>query len=311
MSDNSDKTVFKPASPGMRPAPGGRGMDAGTMPRPGGGGGAQRPQQAPPPPQPSSTQVRPAITEADTAFINITRGLNPLVNAAAPLIAVFEKTRGSMSHPNIGGLHKRLINEIRTFENSLRDQGYAPEVVLAARYVICSVLDETVLNTPWGSESAWAQRTLLSVFHNETSGGEKFFLILERMCQSPADNMHMIEFMYICLSLGFEGKYRLSNRGRDAIEQIRDELFAIIRRHRGDYERTLADRWQGLGNSKRTLAEYVPMWVIVAAVACVLLFSFSGFRWWLYKTSTPVATQFSEVTAAAEAEMLEEQENKN
>ncbi len=303
MSDNSDKTVFKPGLSGqdltsMRPMPGGRGMGANP--------GGHQPQgsqfnQAPPPP----------VSESGTSFFKKTSGLNPLVNAAAPLIGVFEKTRGSMNHPNIGGLHQRLVAEIREFERTLRDLGFAPEIVLAARYVICSVLDETVLNTPWGSESAWAQRTLLSVFHNETSGGEKFFLILDRMLQSPSDNIYMIEFMYICLSLGFEGKYRLMNRGRDAVEQVRDELFSIIRRYRGEYERSLADNWQGLGNSKRTLTEYVPMWVIVAAVACLLLFSFSGFRWWLYKTSTPVATSLSEITEAAQEELQDEKDKKS
>src|SRR5690606_38681529 len=116
---------------------------------------------------------------------------------AATLIAVFEKTRQSMSHPDVGGLHQRLTNEVRAFESRLREMGMRQETVLAARYVLCSALDEAVLNTPWGSESAWAQRTLLTVFHNETSGGEKFFLILDRTRQSPAENLDMLELIYI------------------------------------------------------------------------------------------------------------------
>ncbi len=303
-SDESDKTVFKPAVRGnmdqtsMRPMPGGRGPGAKpqpqAMPRQD-AGGAQ------------STQVMPAVN-SESSYFRLARGLNPLVNAASSLIAVFEKTRGSMTHPDIGGLHQRLTGEIRTFESRLRDQGVPPEIVLSARYVMCSVLDETVLNTPWGSESAWAQRTLLSVFHNETSGGEKFFLILDRMRQSPAENINMIELMYICLSLGFEGKYRLMDRGRDAIEQIRDELFATIRRYRGEYERNLADKWLGLGNSRNSLAQYIPVWVIAVVVVSILFFSFSGFRWWLYKSSTPVFEELSAITTTAE-ETLQKNED--
>lgn len=292
-ADDSDKTIFQPAARAnpdhtvMRPTPGGR-------PQPGGPGRAAAPPQA--------TRQMPAV-DPEAAFFRLAQGLNPLVNAASSLIGVFEKTRGSTSHPDIGGLHQRLTAEIRAFENRLREQGCAPEIALAARYVMCSVLDEAVLNTPWGSESGWAQRTLLSVFHNETSGGEKFFAILDRMRQAPADNIAMIELMYICISLGFEGKYRLMARGRDALEQIRDDLFATIRRHRGDYERNLADSWQGLGRSRNTLAQYIPMWVIVVAVVCVLFFSFSGFRWWLYDTATPVATQLRDISTAAREEM--------
>ncbi len=305
-SDESDKTVFKPAVRGgldqgsMRPMPGGRGPGGAARPQPGGGADRTR---AP------STRAMPAV-DTESAYFRVTRGLNPLVNASSSLIAVFEKTRGSMNHPDIGGLHQRLTGEIREFESRLRDQGIPPEIVLSARYVMCSVLDETVLNTPWGSESAWAQRTLLSVFHNETSGGEKFFLILDRMRQSPSENINMIELMYICLSLGFEGKYRLSDRGRDAIEQIRDELFSIIRSHRGDYERNLANKWQGLGGSRNSLAQYIPMWVIVVVVVSLLFFSFSGFRWWLYKTSTPVAEELNAITLLAEEEMQGEEDDK-
>ncbi|MFL0809049.1 MAG: type IVB secretion system protein IcmH/DotU [Agarilytica sp.] len=311
-SDESDKTVFKPAIGGaaggspdqtsMRPMPGGRGH--GAAPQQG-----QQPRPAAAPPR-GQTQSMPAIN-TESAEFHVMRGLNPLVNAASSLIGVFEKTHGSLSHPNIGGLHQRLTSEIRNFENRLRELGFAPEIALSARYVMCSILDEAVLNTPWGSESPWGQKTLLSVFHNESSGGEKFFLILDRMKQAPADNLHMIELMYVCLSLGFEGKYRLSDRGHEAVEQIRDELFATIRRYRGDYERSLSDSWKGLGRSHNTLAHYVPMWVIVVVAVSLLFFSFSGFRWWLYKTSTPVANELSEISSVAYEELRGEEKEKD
>jgi len=291
MSDESDKTVFKQPVPGgdrttMRPMPGGR--TAGAQPMP----------AANPIPQPgrASAPVRPMPMDMGAAYFRTDRGLNPLVNAASTLIAVFEKTRQSMSHPDVGGLHQRLTNEIRAFEAKARDINVRQEIILSARYLLCSVLDEAVLNTPWGSESAWAQRTLLTVFHGETSGGEKSFLILDRMRQSPAENIDIIELFYIFLSLGFEGKYRLIHRGRDAIDQIKEELFAIIRRYRGDYERSLSPSWQGLGNMRNPLTEYVPLWVVVALAVAILFFSYTGFRYWLHESATPIAEQLINIS---------------
>lgn len=282
-SDDSDKTVFKQPTPGgdrtaMRPMPGGRNTVAQNT-------SAAAGQQA----GRSSALPRASPGDMGVAYFRTESGLNPLVNAASTLIAVFEKTRQSMSHPDVGGLHQRLTNEIKTFEARARDQGIRQEIILSARYLMCSVLDEAVLNTPWGSESAWAQRTLLTVFHSETSGGEKSFLVLDRMRQSPADNLDILELFYICLSLGFEGKYRLINRGREALDQIREELFAIIRRHRGEYERALSPHWAGLGNTRNPLTEYIPMWVVIALVLVILFFSYSGFKYWLYTSATPVA----------------------
>jgi type VI secretion system protein ImpK len=225
-------------------------------------------------------------------------GLNPLVNAASILIAVFAQTHQSVSHPNVGGLHQQLVSEIKSFDNRAREAGIKPEIVLAARYIMCTVLDEAVLNTPWGAESAWTQRTLLSMFHNETEGGEKFFLILDRMRNSPAENLDIIELMYILLSLGFEGKYRVVHRGREMLEQVRDDLFQIIRNHRGEYERSLSPNWQGLGKIRNTLAHYIPMWVVASIVAAVLVLSYSGFRYWLHQSTAHVAQQLNEIATS-------------
>lgn len=281
--DTPDKTVFRQPKPGgdrtrIKSAPGG---DSGTpAPDP----------IAPPPRAPASVDLPPVGGELPAS-----RGLNPLVNAAETLLAVHAKVSQSARHSDVAGLYRQLTQEIREFESKARDKGIRPEIVLAARYVLCSVLDEAVLNTPWGSDSPWAQRSLLSAFHNETSGGEKFFLILDRMRQAPAENLDMLELMYLCLSLGFEGRYRLANRGRDTLEQIKDDLFRIIRRYRGEHERSLSPNWQGLGKTRATLTEYVPLWVWAALVALVLVLTFTGFRYWLYTSSNPVVEQFDQV----------------
>lgn len=294
MSDDSDKTVFKQPTPGgdrtvLQPTPGGRSAGQQMPPRPTGNA-----------PQPGRASNAPRVPAGDSGpiYFRTDAGLNPLVNTASTLIAVFEKTRSSVTHPDVGGLYQRLINEIKTFESRARDQGIKPEIVLSARYLLCSVLDEAVLNTPWGSESAWGQRTLLSVFHGETSGGEKSFLICDRMRQSPAENLDILELFYICINLGFEGKYRLMNRGRDALEQLREELFAIIRRNRGEYERALSPRWNGLGNTRNPITEYVPLWVVISLAVAILFFSYSGFRYWLYSSATPVAEELMTISAS-------------
>lgn len=297
-TENPDKTVFRqPADTGdrtiMRPRPGGRSSAPAVSPvhqgQPLPDTQAQSYNSAP------VARSAPPSFDTQAVYFRKGQGLNPLVNVASTLIAVFEKTHKSMSHPNVGGLHQRLVNEIKAFETNAKEQGIKPEVVLSARYILCTVLDEAVLNTPWGAESAWTQRTLLSMFHNETAGGEKFFLILDRMRDMPAENLNILELIYIFLSLGYEGKYRVIHRGKETLEQIRDELFRIIRNHRGEYERALSPNWEGLGRIKNSLAEYIPMWVVASVVGGVLLLSYSGFRYWLYQSSEPVAQQLVDI----------------
>ncbi|MGD9385526.1 MAG: type IVB secretion system protein IcmH/DotU, partial [Thioalkalispiraceae bacterium] len=298
-TNNPDKTVFRqPVNRGdgtvVRPMPGGRASSGQTQLPPVNNPAAGQPQPSYPQ-QSAQSRTRVPNMDFNLGQFKTEYGLNPLVNAASILIAVFAQTHQSVSHPNVGGLHQQLVSEIKSFDNRAREAGIKPEIVLAARYIMCTVLDEAVLNTPWGAESAWTQRTLLSMFHNETEGGEKFFLILDRMRNSPAENLDIIELMYILLSLGFEGKYRVVHRGREMLEQVRDDLFQIIRNHRGEYERSLSPNWQGLGKIRNTLAHYIPMWVVASIVAAVLVLSYSGFRYWLHQSTAHVAQQLNEI----------------
>lgn len=302
MVDDSERTVFKQPMPGgdrtsLRPTPGRRGgaTEAGI--------GRAAPTANPYP--------SPAVTHGSRAGFepvrfNTSLGLNPLVNAASTLIAVFEKTRHTARHPDVGGLHKRLTHEIKSFEQKAKDAGIRPEIVLAARYLLCSALDEAVLHTPWGDQSAWGQRTLLSVYHGETSGGEKCFAILDRMLQAPGENLEMLELYYVCLSLGFEGKYRVLDRGRDKIEVLRDDLYRTIRTHRGDFERSLSSHWQGLGRVRRTLSHYLPMWVAASVFAMVLFLGYGGFTYWMRAVSNPVVAELGRI-ADGTTEAVEQQ----
>ncbi|MFV1982591.1 MAG: type IVB secretion system protein IcmH/DotU [Thiohalomonadales bacterium] len=285
-NSNSDKTVFRQPTGGsdhtvLKPMPGGRRHNSSS---------------ARPIPRAQTQQSQSYDFGSYAINSDNSKGLNPLVKSASVLIAVFVKTRNAVSHPDVAGLHQQLTSEIKSFEAHAKEQGLRSEIVLSARYILCTILDEAVLNTPWGSRSSWHQRSLLSAFHNETSGGEKFYLILDKLRESPSNNLDILELIYICLSVGFEGKYGLANRGKEKIDQKRDELYSIIRKYRGDHERELSPNWQGLGKTRNTLTTYVPLWVVASFVGVVLFVSYSGFRYWLYSSSVPVVAKLEAIS---------------
>lgn len=74
---------------------------------------------------------------------------------------------------------------MRKFENDAALAGVPREAIVAARYILCTFLDETAASTPWGSGGVWARKTLLVRFHNEVWGGEKVFMLLSKLAESP------------------------------------------------------------------------------------------------------------------------------
>lgn len=261
-----------PAKTVLRPNPGGRRGPTGTSI----------------PPRPPPQTLAPAPTASEIRALPAAASDNPLVACAADLLSLAGALRGSPSHPDPNGLREQLIQQIRAFEACARGCGLADTQVLPARYVLCALLDEAVRDTPWGSESAFTNQGLLVSFHREVWGGEKFFAALERLLAYPAGNLHLLELMYLCLAQGFEGRYRVRDGGRAALDQVRTNLYQTIRAQRGEPEPALSPHWQGVRPQRDPLIQQVPLWVLSALAAVLLLSLFTAFSFALGRNSDPV-----------------------
>jgi type VI secretion system protein ImpK len=214
-------------------------------------------------------------------------GLNPLVRAANALLDLVVPLRFMATAPDMEVLRQRLITEVQAFEAAARAVHAEPEAVAAARYALCTFLDETISSTPWGA-GVWNSRSLLVAFHNEAWGGEKFFLILGRLSQDPRPNLDVLELMYLCLALGLEGRYRVMERGHDQLAVLRERLLDLIRQHRGAAEQDLSPHWRGADQAQRSVLRRVPVWVLAAAAGALLLVLQLTYGWMLNRASDPV-----------------------
>jgi len=229
----------------------------------------------------------------------VTSGLNPVIAAANPLLNIIPQLRASMEHPNPNALRERLARGIREFEARARDAGVPTQKVIAARYALCTLIDENAANTPWGASGAWAQHGLLALFHGETEGGEKFFQVLGRLAENPQANLDVLELMYVCLQFGFEGRFRVVEGGSRQLEAIRQRLLSIIRKQRGEYERDLSASWQGVGTGAQARLGWMPLWVVGAVTVLLLLGIYLGFKLNLNSASDTLAGDIASLRVAA------------
>lgn len=225
--------------------------------------------------------------------------LNPLVAAAAELLSEVVRLKHSSNGEELQPLNHHLVAGIKQFELHALQEGGESSQVMAARYVLCTVLDEAVVSTSWGKESEWSQMSLLSNFHNETFGGEKFFQLLKRLSSNPVKHLPMLELMYLCLALGFEGKYQVKQRGMLELEAIRDSLFRQIRQLRGDVPRELSPHWEGLHDKRRSLVRIVPWWMVALFTVVCLGVMYSGFAWVLGEQRDNVLQPYQQLDPAA------------
>ena len=267
--DDSERTVIRPVPGGRRPpeAPPGA-AQAGPGGAFGGLGGA--------PTGPGAGFAAASPTPSEGAE-QIRFGTSPLLAAAAPLLQLLARLRNTLNQPDPAELRERAVREMRQFEAAARDAQIPMELLRPAHYALCASLDDAVLNTPWGSQSAWDTRSLVSTFHQEVRSGERFFSVLAQLRQNPGSFLPVLELMYMCLALGFQGQYRLSPRGQGELERIREDLYTIITRQRGAAEAGLSPHWQGVAAPYRPARARLPVWVAAVGGVLVVALAFLGF----------------------------------
>ncbi|ODT99823.1 MAG: flagellar motor protein MotB [Rhodospirillales bacterium SCN 65-16] len=245
--DDDNRTVIRP-SPGKRRAP------------------PARPAAEAPVGEPSQRTVaaRPAAAAAPLlaeGTENLFVGPDALAAAAAPLLQLMARLRNTANPPESGDLRERTVRQIKRFEQECRDKGVPLEQLRPAHYALCASLDDVVLNTPWGNSGSWHERSLVSTFHQEVRSGERFFDVLKQMCDNPGKFLPVIKLMYLCMSLGFVGQYRLSRRGIGDINRIREETYAVISRQQKAADPDLAPHTKGIDAPYRPARVRLPVWV--------------------------------------------------
>ncbi|PKI02970.1 type IVB secretion system protein IcmH/DotU [Glaciecola sp. 33A] len=197
-------------------------------------------------------------------------GENIILSCASDLVILASHIRSLEPSNSIEQLRRDIETLITKFDQQISQLNLSKEVGLTARYLICCLVDELALSTPWGSDSVWSQQTLLSKYHNETSGGEKFFIIVNKLLEQPQRNIDLIELCYVCLSSGFCGKYRLSKQGESELLQISQQLYGPIEQIR-PISRDLSPSWQGAGNTETGFVKQFPLPVFFLFMGFILL----------------------------------------
>lgn len=204
-------------------------------------------------------------------------GINPLADAAAYLFSVAGKLKQLKTYRHLSKLHKELVQEINTFQDAAKAQGYSSEYILVSRYALCTTLDDIIINTPWGGQGQWENHSLLTAFNQEAFTQERFFLILDRITKDPGLYIDLMEFMYLCLSLGFKGSYRSTEFSNNQLEQITHSLYKHIRAHHGDFNKTLSPfPVRPNATHHKPSANPTPIFLIVLTTVTIILSLFVG-----------------------------------
>lgn len=202
-------------------------------------------------------------------------GLNPLADAASALFTAIGNLKQTKTC-QWATLQNELIQTVIAFQETITKLGYQPEYVIVCRYIMCATIDDIISNTTWGNQGQWEPYALIPALNQEGAREDKFFSILERAIAEPAHYIDLMELMYLCLSLGYQGHYRATNHHQHQLEQITHALYKHIRAYRGGFSKMLSPaplktvKTRGL----RLADHRLPTWMIFVISLCFVMVLF-------------------------------------
>jgi type VI secretion system protein ImpK len=195
-------------------------------------------------------------------------------------ITAIERLRaGRQPVTDVNAFRHHSREAMKNAANQAMANGYNADDTRLATFAVVAFLDESVLNSQNPIFTDWVRKPLQEELFGTHIAGEVFFQNLQQLLgrsDSP-DLADLLEIHYLCLVLGFSGKYRAGNRGE--LVQIMQMTAEKIHRIRGRYP-GLSPAWM---LPKETVAGRSDPWVrkltwIAAICALVMVLLFVGYK---------------------------------
>jgi type VI secretion system protein ImpK len=152
------------------------------------------------------------------------------------VLTAIERLRANRAGVNDAGAFRHHTREaIKSAASQALAAGYPADDVKLATFATVAFLDESVLNSQSPVFTDWARRPLQEEMFGTHMAGEVFFQNLQQLLGRPDshDLADLLEVHYLCMLLGFGGRYSVGNRGE--LAQVMNLTADKIRRVRGRF----------------------------------------------------------------------------
>lgn len=166
---------------------------------------------------------------------------------------------------------RKIINyHLHQFEEQAVSIRIRPEIIEKAKYAIVILLDEKIGLLPRQWFDKWLiNKTLQDEHFGETVGGVRFFDYLDELMQNPDLNGEVLEIYYLCLGMGFTGKY---HQEPNRLKKITGNLGAIVlQNHKRKSKPVTAppEIFKKKVVSRKTVPQ-IPVWLLVIIALAIM-----------------------------------------
>jgi type VI secretion system protein ImpK len=177
---------------------------------------------------------------------------------------------------DVEDFRERMKQALREIAATAARKGYSADDLQEANFAVVAFLDETILTND-ACAAEWARKSLGEELFGQRSAGEVFFKRLEtlranRDSQSLAE---VIEVYYLCLLLGYEGKFAGAAKGELQLlmTNLRERIERIFGRNpEFSPDGALPDEPVAAAPAADPLDRQVKLFALAALVLAILCF---------------------------------------
>ncbi|HKB87492.1 MAG TPA: type IVB secretion system protein IcmH/DotU [Ignavibacteriaceae bacterium] len=203
----------------------------------------------------------------------------PISDIASECFMLILQLRSTNNYGNPESLKARVAEMFERFERESRSAGIDNDKVKKATFALVAFLDETIISSSWNQKEVWLSDPLQIRMFDTFNAGEEFFTYLEELRQRSSVNKDVLEIYYLCLALGFKGKYQLQSP--ELLRRVIDDLNMEL--HPGLYQSIDAISPNGKPTDSVVMSSgrMMPAWIypvsaVIIFVIFYLIMSFSA-----------------------------------
>jgi type VI secretion system protein ImpK len=138
-----------------------------------------------------------------------THHTNPLLSLFSDLFVLGTTLKTASNPGDVSTLQSRILAMLGEIDQRADAGGITKDVVMDAKFAVAAFIDEMVMTSRWPEKGQWGSRLLQYELFQTQVGGVEFFDHLDGIRRRLPLNAPLLEVYYVCLLLGFRGKFAL------------------------------------------------------------------------------------------------------
>ena len=172
------------------------------------------------------------------------------------VLSLILQLRSSKELPAPDRLQRRVLGLVDTMMQNGREARIPEQDMIDAKYALAAFADEVIYHSSWPGKTQWLSNPLQLQFFQLNTAGDGFFVNLDNL-HGQRGRAHVAQIYFLCLALGFQGKYRL--RQQEGLGAVVEGLgnYVALAEGGGDALAPNAERKDGGGGAIRRELPYL------------------------------------------------------